>query len=112
MKKYLFYMMSGQKMCAVHALLNALDLSAAGHEVAIILEGESVKLPEIFELENNPIFKKTRDAGLLKGACRACSVMLASLTYNESAGIPIIDDMKGHAGMRAYTDKGYEVIVL
>ncbi len=38
-------------MCFVHVLLNALDLVESGQEAKIIFEGESVKLPQVFEEE-------------------------------------------------------------
>ncbi|MDD4112448.1 MAG: hypothetical protein PHC56_05395 [Herbinix sp.] len=57
MKKYLFYGMTGQKMCFVHVLLNALDLKSTGNEVKIIFEGESVKLPPVLDKEANPHYQ-------------------------------------------------------
>ena len=44
MKKILFYAMTGEKMCFLHILMNAIDLTAAGNEVKVIFEGASVKL--------------------------------------------------------------------
>lgn len=67
MDKILFYGMTGEKMGFLHILLNALDLSAAGAEVKIIFEGASVKLVSVFEEENNPLYKKAKDAGLIAG---------------------------------------------
>ena len=49
MKKYLFYGMTGEKMCFQHILMNAVDLSEKGYEVKIIFEGASVKLVPVFE---------------------------------------------------------------
>ena len=73
MKKYLFYGMTGEKMCFQHILLNALDLHQAGMEVRIIFEGASVKLVSLFEEEDNPLYKKAKEAGLIAGICLACS---------------------------------------
>ena len=45
----------------MHVLLNALQLSEAGHEVKIIFEGESVKLPSDLALEDKKLYLQARD---------------------------------------------------
>ncbi len=110
MKKILFYGMTDQKMCFQHILMNALDLHASGKEVKIIFEGGSVKLISVFEEENNPLYKKVKDLGLIKGVCLACSKMLGVYEANLKSGLPMLDDMNGHAGMEEYIENGYEVI--
>lgn len=110
MKKYLFYVMQGKKMCFVHVLLNALDLHEAGHEVKIIFEGESVKLPKVFEEEKFGLYLKAKEKKLFAGVCYACSVQLDVLDFNKSLDFPLINDMNGHAGMKAYVNEEYKVI--
>ncbi|MCT4631644.1 MAG: hypothetical protein N4A76_02770 [Firmicutes bacterium] len=110
MKKYLFYVMRGQKMCFVHVLLNAMDLQESGHEVKIIFEGESVQLPKIFEEERFGLYMKAKEKTLFAGVCYACSLQLGVLDYNEGLDYPLIKDMNGHAGMKAYLENGFEVI--
>ncbi len=110
MEKYLFYVMRGQKMCFVHVLLNALDLAEAGNEVEIILEGESVTLPKILEVEKFGLYLKAKEKNLFAGVCYACSVQLDVLEFNQGLDYPLIKDMNGHAGMKAYIDKGYHVL--
>lgn len=110
MDKILFYGMTGEKMGFLHILLNALDLSAAGAEVKIIFEGASVKLVSVFEEENNPLYKKAKDAGLIAGICLACSKGMGVLEQNEKTGLPMLSDMSGHAGMKEYISSGYKVI--
>lgn len=112
MKQYLIYMMRGEKMCALHALMNALDLVGAGHEVKIVLEGQAVSLPKVFDAENNVFYAKCKEQGLIAGACKACSNILGALEYNRDAGLVLLDDMLGHAGVLPYTQSGYEVIVM
>ena len=109
MKKYLFYVMRGQKMCFVHVLLNALDLAENGNEVKIILEGESVTLPKILEEEKFGLYLKAKEKNLFAGVCYACSVQLDVLEFNQGLDYPLIKDMNGHAGMKTYVDKGYHV---
>lgn len=110
MKKYLFYAMKGQKMCFVHTLLNAFDLTEAGHQVKIIFEGESVTLPAVLDAENNPLYKKALEIGMIVGVCKACSQVMDVLKTNQDLGLSLLDDMSGHAGMRPYVEQGYEVI--
>ncbi len=90
--------------------MNALDLNASGIEVKIIFEGGSVKLVSVFEKENNPLYKKAKDLGLIEGVCLACSKVLEVYEVNVESGLPMLDDMNGHAGMKKYIEEGYEVI--
>lgn len=110
MRKILFYAMRGEEMCFMHVLMNALDLTEAGNTVRIIFEGESVKLPAVLEEKKNPLYLQAKEHGLIAGVCRACAVMLEAMEGVEKTGLPILDDMRGHAGMRPFTEEGYEVI--
>lgn len=110
MQKYLFYVMRGQKMCFVHVLLNALDLAKDGHEVKIIFEGESVKLPKVLEEEKSSLYLQAKEKGLFAGVCYACSLQLDVLEFNKDLEYPLIKDMNGHAGIKVYVDKGYNVV--
>ncbi len=110
MKKVLFYGMTGEKMCFQHILLNALDLHNGGGEVKIIFEGASVKLVSLFERENNPLYKKAKELGLIAGVCFACSKVMGVLEENTKSGLTMLEDMSGHAGMKDYIKDGYEII--
>lgn len=110
MKKVLYYGMTGEKMCFQHILLNALDLHSSGEEVKIIFEGASVKLVHIFEKENNPLYRRAKEAGLIAGVCLACSKALDVYEKTLESGLKMLDDMSGHAGMKSYINEGYEVI--
>lgn len=111
MRKLLFYVMQGEKMCFMHALLNADSLIKSGHEVKIIMEGKSVKLPKVFEDEKNKLYKKLLDNKTIVGVCKACSKVLGVYEENEKLGLNLLDDMNGHAGMKDYVENEYEVIV-
>ncbi|MGJ4849207.1 hypothetical protein ACH6CV_03035 [Bacillota bacterium Meth-B3] len=110
MRKVLFYGMTGEKMCFTHILLNALDLSAAGDEVKIIFEGASVKLVGAFEAEQHPLYLRAKAANLIAGVCLACSKVMGVYEQNAAAGLPMLDDMSGHAGMKRYLADGYQVV--
>ena len=110
MKKILFYAMTGEKMCFQHVLMNALDLHRAGFEVKIIFEGASVKLPSVLKEESTPLFGKALESGLVAGICFACSKVLGVFEANLALGLPMLDDMYGHAGVKPYLEDGYEVL--
>lgn len=110
MKKVLFYGMTGEKMCFQHILLNALDLLSDSYEVKIVFEGASVKLVDVFEKENNPLYRRAREAGIIAGVCLACSKVMNVYEQNVASGLKMLDDMSGHAGMKNYISEGYEVV--
>ena len=112
MDKYLFYGMTGNKMCFNHILLNALDLADNGIEAKIIFEGESVKLVLVLEEEKNTLYLKAKEGGLIAGICLACSKVMGVYEVNLESGLPMLSDMSGHAGMKAYLEAGYQVVSL
>lgn len=111
MKKILIYTMEGKKMCFLHALMNAKQLKESGNEVKIVLEGQSVTLSKELEEEKNPLYLTLKENGTIVGACYACSKTLGVLEDNKKAGLELIQDMNGHAGVTKYVDEGYEVLV-
>lgn len=110
MEKVLFYGMTKEKMCFQHILLNALDLATENIEVKIIFEGSSVQLVAQFEEEKNPLYLKAKEKGLIAGICLACSKMLGVYEQNQLSGLPFLQDMKGHAGVKSYVLAGYKII--
>ena len=110
MRKILFYGMTGEKMCFQHILMNALDLHAAGHTVRVIFEGASVKLVPPFEKDANILYTKAKEAGLIAGICLACSKMMGVYEENVATGLPMLNDMSEHAGMKPFVEEGFEVI--
>lgn len=102
--------MQGEKMCALHALMNANQIIENGGEAKIIFEGQSVKLPSILEEEKNPLYKKLTDNGSIVGVCEACSKILGVYEINKDLELNFLTDMNGHAGMNSYLDQGYQVI--
>ena len=112
MKKIAFFPFKGEKMCFIHVLINALDLHEKGMSTKIIVEGESVKLIKVLEEEGNKLYLKVKDFGLFDSICKACSVQMGVLDYNEKTGIPIKGNANGHPAMYDYIKDGYEVITL
>lgn len=113
MKKFALFAFNGETMCFIHVLLNGLDMKKNGNEVRIVIEGAATGLiPELGVSGNplHPLFQQARDAGIVDGACRACSVKMGTVKDAEAMGLALLDDMSGHPGMARYLKEGYEVI--
>ncbi len=107
------YAFNGEMMCFVHVLLNALDMHDREEDVLIVFEGASVKLIPELEKKDNPfsgLYNRAKEAGLIDGACKACSAKLGVLEAVEKAGIKLLDNMLGHPSISAYQEKGYTII--
>lgn len=113
MKKVVLFPFRGDLMCFIHVLLNALDMKAKGYEVAIVIEGAATTLiAELVKPENpmHGLYAKTKEAGLIAGACLACATKLGAKEAVAAEGIPFLGDMQGHPSMAGYIDQGYEVV--
>jgi len=113
MKRFALFVYNGDPMCFIHVLLNALDMNAKGHETKIVIEGASVKMISELVKPENPLFglwRKSLEAGLVAGVCKACANKLGTLEAAKGQGLTLLDEMSGHPGMAAYRDKGYEII--
>lgn len=86
-------------MCVMHAFMNANQIIENGGIAKIILEGQSVKLPAVFEEDDDPLYKKLIENKTIVGVCEACSKMLEVYEINKDLGLNFLNDMKGHAGM-------------
>jgi len=113
MKKTALFVFNGDPICFIHVLLNALDMKEKGYEAKIIVEGAATKLlPELVKAGNplHGLWDKAKSAGLVIGACKACSEKMETTDSVRSQGLPLLDDMNGHPGMAYYRDQGYDVI--
>lgn len=113
MAKIVLFAFNGEMTCFVHALLNALDLEAKGHQVQLVVEGTATKLAPLFGQPAGPfagLFGQVREKGLLAGVCRACAAKMETLAQVEALGLPILDGMSGHAAMEPFIAQGYQVI--
>ena len=113
MRKNVFFVFKGDPMCFIHVLLNALDMSAKGDDVKVILEGESVKLlPELTKKENplNSLWEKAIKNELIEGVCFACAKKLGTYDEANRQGLSLLDEMSGHASMSGWQEKGYTII--
>lgn len=112
MKKIAFFAFKGDPMCFIHVLLNAIDLKDKGNDVAIIMEGEAVKIIKTLEDDQNPLYLKAKQMSLFDCICKACSAKLGVLEFNQTIGIPVGGDMSGHPSMEQYLAKDYQIITM
>jgi len=126
MKKFALFAFNGDPMCFIHVLLNALDLADKGHEVALVIEGSSVRLtalltdgqgledfksakPDMYALIADT-FRQVKEAGLITCVCRACAKQLGALETAEAAGLPFCAELKGHPSMARFVAEGYDIL--
>ncbi|MGO3017684.1 MAG: hypothetical protein ACTIH2_00900 [Anaerococcus sp.] len=112
MNKVVFFAFKDEKMCFTHLLLNSLDIVEKGGDAKIVFEGAAVKLPQALVEEENPLYKKAIDKGIIEGVCEACSKMMEVYETNKKLGLNFLSDMKGHPSMEKYISDGYDVITL
>lgn len=113
MKKIALFVFNGDPMCFIHVLLNALDMKEKGYEGKIIIEGAATKLIPDLAKEDNPLhglWNKVNAAGLVDGACKACSYKMRTLDAAKGLGLKLLDEMTGHPSMARYRDDGFEIV--
>jgi hypothetical protein len=113
MHKSVLFAFRDDPMCFIHVLLTALDMHARGFETGIVLEGGATTLVDKLREPAHPLhqlYAKTKAAGLVLGACRACSAKLGALEAVQAEGLALLNDMNGHPSMAAYIERGYSVI--
>jgi hypothetical protein len=113
MIKTALFVFNGDPVCFIHVLLNALDMHAKGFTVCIVVEGAATGLISQLAQQDHPLhtlWRKTKDAGLVDGVCRACSQKMGTLEAARDQGLALLDDMNGHPGMARYRQEGWEII--
>ena len=112
-EKTVLFAFRGNPLCFIHVLLNALDLHERGMGGRIVIEGEAVTLvPEMSKPDHflSQLYQQVKGAGLIAGACKACSTKLGVIESVEQEGISLLGDMSGHPSMGRYKEQGYQVV--
>jgi hypothetical protein len=112
-KKVLLVAFTGEPMCFVHVLLNALDMKEKGYEVKVVIEGTATKAAAEMNDPAKPfakLYQRVREAGLIDCACQACSAKTEVLPVLQAQGLAMCTEMSGHPSLAKYVDQGYEVI--
>lgn len=114
MSRVALFVFNPDPMCAVHVLLNALDMRARGMEAAIVIEGGATRLPVELGQPEHPLhtlWEKVKGAGLVAGVCRACAQKTGSLEAVAAQGLALLDEMSGHPSMARFRQDGFEVLI-
>lgn len=115
MKKIAVFAFRDDEICFIHVLLNTLDFVEKGHDACFVFEGGSVILIPKLAQESHPLGKlyaRCKEKNLIAGVCVACAKKLDALDAAKEQGLPLLDDMNGHAGTAPFLEKGYEIITL
>ncbi|MES9995409.1 cytoplasmic protein [Desulfovibrio aminophilus] len=113
MSKVLLVAFRGDLLCFVHVLLNALDMKERGADARILFEGASVTLVAPLADPSgdfHKLYAKAKAAGLIEGACRACSAKLGALEAVQAEGLPLLDEMNGHPALGRYLAEGRTIL--
>lgn len=111
--KVLLAAFRGDLLCFVHVLLNALDMEARGLTARILFEGASVTLvAQLAEPAGDfhGLYAKAKAAGLIEGACKACSAKLGALEAVQAEGLTLLGEMNGHPALGRYLNDGWTVL--
>lgn len=121
-RKIVFIVFSDDACRQNHALLYTLDLHEHGHDVKLIIEGAATRmLGELGDAESRTgsLLRQACTAGLVVGACERASSGCASddparkvADVARAAGIPLLSDLQGHAGIEPFVRQGYEIVVV
>jgi len=99
----------------VHTLLWALDITARGGEVKIILEGEAphwlLELPDP-KHGRHQLYRKVREMGLIDAVCKACAVQAQAVEAASEEGLRLVFDASGHVSLVPYMEDGYQIVAL
>ncbi len=121
-RKLLFVLFSDDACRQNHALMYALDLHAKGYAVKLVLEGAATKLVTLLERsesQTGALLRQARDAGLVAGACSRASSGCATddparkvADVARAAGVALLGDLHGHAGIEPFVREGYELVAI
>ncbi|NLL43274.1 MAG: cytoplasmic protein [Firmicutes bacterium] len=112
MKKIAIVSFRGEMPCFVHALLNVWNYHERGYEVALIVEGASAaRIEDIASSPQGGLWKKIREAGLIRSVCKACAAQMGTLSEAEAQGLPIDAALSGHSDLEVFTAAGFEIIL-
>ena len=113
-KKIVMFVFSGDPVCFMHVLMNALDMFESDYETKIVIEGAATALiPEPGAESNmlNQLWEKAKNFQIIDGVCMTCSKKMGTMESVKTQGVALLDDMEGHPGVARYRDEGFEVIV-
>jgi len=101
------------KSAIYRAMMFAQELHRAGDDVVLVFDGAgSVAAAELSLPGNNlhPIYLDVRDR--IRGVCRYCAKSYGVLDAVRASGLPLLDDDRGHASLRALLNEGRQIVTV
>ncbi|MCZ8516282.1 DsrE family protein [Paenibacillus filicis] len=116
MKKVAIFVHAGEKelVRAIHGLLYADEIHAAGDKVRLIFDGEGTLWVRRFEDPShpmNPLYKKVKALGVIE-ACEHCAQAFGVTEDIQKANIISAKDNEGHASIGKLISEDYQIITL
>ena len=96
----------------VNGLMGALEFKESGEETQIIFDGAGTQAAAAFadpDHKYNDLFEKVR--GFVRGACSYCADAYEVTEKVEKAGIPLVDEFKGHPSFRSLIEEDFNILV-
>jgi len=95
----------------------AVELTAAGHDVQLFLDGKATKWPAAFASDPDRPFshewEQVQTLGLLTGACGYCASAFDVTDSYDDAGVDLLSDGSDHApAVAQLADDGYEILTI
>lgn len=100
---------------AVHALLYAQELHAAGHKVKVLFDGAGTVWVKQFEDPSNqfnPLYKAVKETGVITGACEYCSEAFGVAEEVKRSGVAFVSETGGHPSFEKLIAEDYQVVTL
>lgn len=101
-----------------HTITNALELSAAGHEVKVLFEGQGVEWLSLFQKREDKFtqhygsrFDEAHAAGLFGGACNFCTTKRFKVADSaDHFGVTLYGNDGQHGSLVSFIEEGYQVL--
>ena len=100
---------------ALHALLYAQELHEGGIDVKVFFDGAGTVWVKTFENpanDYNPLYKATKNLGVIAGVCQYCSGAFGVQEEIQSSGLPVTGEHDGHFSVVTLIKDGYQIITL
>lgn len=93
------------------ALMTAQELHRAGDDVTIVFDGAGSLAAAELSLPGHRLHALWADTkALVRGVCRHCAKSYGVLDALQAAQVPLLDDDRGHASLRALLLEGRQLI--
>jgi hypothetical protein len=115
MKKIAMFAFSGEPACFAHVMLNAIEIHEKGHDVKVVIEGDSTKLLSLLRNETKlyaDVYRRFKSHNLIDCVCKACATRNSVVPAIIEQGLRLVDDGSGHPSMNRYLEAGYEIVTL